>query len=242
MTSSKPIRIAKRVADAGLCSRREAERLIDQGRVAVNGDVITTPALTVLPADTVHVDGEALPAPSRPRLWRYHKPIGLVTTHRDPEERPTVFSRLPADMPRVVSVGRLDINSEGLLLLTTSGELARHLEHPATGMLRRYRVRVRGKPEAKALRRLQDGITIEGVAYRGIHASLEPHHTGGSNYWLQVHLREGKNREIRHVFEHLGYPVNRLIRTAYGPHELGDLPPRQVAEVVTGSKPLAISR
>jgi 23S rRNA pseudouridine2605 synthase len=230
-TEKQSMRIAKRLADAGLCSRREAERWIEMGRVAVNGVVLHTPAVVVSESDTIAVDGKPLQSTQAPRLWRYHKPLGLVTTHRDPEGRPTVFASLPPGMPRVVSVGRLDLNSEGLLLLTTSGELAREMEHPSTGLARRYRVRLRGKPKEKDLVHLAAGITIDGVRYRGIQVSVEPNQSGGANYWAEVTLSEGKNREIRRVFEHLGHPVSRLIRVAYGPYELHDLRAGEIAEV-----------
>jgi 23S rRNA pseudouridine2605 synthase len=222
-------RIAKVMARAGLCSRRDAERWIAEGRVAVNGRVLESPAVVVSEADDVRVDGKPLAAPERARLWRYHKPAGLVTTHRDEKGRPTVFDALPKALPRVISVGRLDLNSEGLLLLTNDGGLARRLELPATGWVRRYRVRVHGKPDAAALASLGKGIAIEGVNYGPIEAKLDK--TQGSNAWVTVSLREGKNREVRRVFEHLGLPVTRLIRLAYGPFQLGGLPRGAVEEV-----------
>jgi 23S rRNA pseudouridine2605 synthase len=222
-------RIAKVMARAGLCSRRDAERWIAEGRVAVNGRVLESPAVVVSEADDVRVDGKPLAAPERARLWRYHKPAGLVTTHRDEKGRPTVFDALPRTLPRVISVGRLDLNSEGLLLLTNDGGLARRLELPATGWVRRYRVRVHGKPDAAALASLGKGIAIEGVNYGPIEAKLDK--TQGSNAWVTVSLREGKNREVRRVFEHLGLPVTRLIRLAYGPFQLGALPRGAVEEV-----------
>jgi 23S rRNA pseudouridine2605 synthase len=222
-------RIAKVMARAGLCSRRDAERWIAEGRVAVNGRVLDSPALVVSETDDVRVDGKPLAAPERMRLWRYHKPAGLVTTHRDEKGRPTVFDALPKTLPRVISVGRLDLNSEGLLLLTNDGGLARRLELPATGWVRRYRVRVHGKPDAAALQSLAKGITIEGVNYGSIEAKFDK--TQGSNAWVTVSLREGKNREVRRVFEHLGLPVTRLIRLAYGPFQLGHLARGAVEEV-----------
>jgi 23S rRNA pseudouridine2605 synthase len=222
-------RIAKVMARAGLCSRREAERWIAEGRVAVNGRVLNSPAIVVTAADDVRVDGKPLAEPERSRLWRYHKPAGLVTTHRDEKGRPTVFDALPKALPRVVSVGRLDLNSEGLLLLTNDGEIARRLELPATGWVRRYRVRVHGTPDPASLAALKKGISIEGINYGPIDAKLDK--TQGSNAWVTVSLREGKNREVRRVFEHLGLPVTRLIRLAYGPFQLGSLPRGAVEEV-----------
>lgn len=223
---SEPMRIAKAIARAGLCSRREAERWIAEGRVAVNGRLLTTPAFEVGPKDRVTVDGEPLPAAEPPRLWRYHKPRGLITTHADPEGRPTVFDRLPEHMPRVISVGRLDFNTEGLLLLTTDGALARHMELPATGWLRRYRVRARGRVSPAALAELAKGITIDGIRYGPIEATLDSEH--GANIWLTLGLREGKNREVRKILGHLGLEVGRLIRVSYGPFQLLDLEPGEV--------------
>lgn len=222
-------RIAKHLARAGICSRREAERLISERRVAVDGRVLDTPAFRVRPGSHVVVDGRPVPEPERMRLWRYHKPAGLVTSHRDPQGRPTVFSKLPPDMPRVVSIGRLDLNSEGLLLLTNDGALARRLELPATGWLRRYRVRVFGTPTEDMLAPLARGIEVGGVRYGPIQASLD--RVQGGNAWLTVSLREGRNREVRRVLEHLGLKVNRLIRLSYGPFQLGQLKRGEVAEV-----------
>lgn len=224
-----PERIAKVIARAGICSRREAEKLITEGRVTLNGRVLDTPALTVGPDDIVTVDGAPLPAREHVRLWLYHKPRGLITTTNDPEGRPTIFEKLPDDMPRVVTVGRLDLNSEGLLLLTNDGALARRLELPETAWRRRYRVRVHGSVHAGELDTLKNGIEIENVAYGPIDAVVE--REVGHNSWLSVTLREGKNREIRRVMEHLGYPVARLIRVAFGPFQLGQLPPGEVREV-----------
>ena len=229
MTAPKGERIAKVMARAGLCSRREAERWIVAGRVAVNGQVLETAAVTVTAADTVTVDGKPLAAPERSRLWRYHKPPGLMTTHRDPQGRPTVFERLPADMGRVISVGRLDLNSEGLLLLTNNGELARRLELPETGWTRRYRVRVYGTVDEDRLAALAKGAKVGGVAYGPIRAKLDSHK--GSNAWLTVSLAEGRNREVRRVLEPLGLTVNRLIRLAYGPFQLGRLERGAVAPI-----------
>lgn len=222
-------RIAKALARAGLCSRREAERWIAEGRVAVNGAVLTTPAVVVGPDDSVTVDGRKLPEKEPARLWRYHKPAGVVTTGRDPEGRPTVFERLPKDLPRVVSIGRLDLNSEGLLLLTNDGGLARHLELPSTGWPRRYRVRVHGRVPDAALAGLKRGVTVDGVRYGPVDAALD--RRTGANAWLTVSLREGKNREVRRVLESIGYSVNRLIRVSFGPFHLGNLADDAVEEV-----------
>lgn len=222
-------RIAKRLARAGLCSRRDAERWIAAGRVAVGGKVLTTPAVTVTEADRITVDGKPIPSAEPPRLWRYHKPAGLVTTNKDPQGRPTVFERLPQELPRVMTVGRLDLTSEGLLLLTNDGGLARELELPTRGWIRRYRVRVHGQVEPAKLAALAKGPTVEGVPYGPIQAVLDEQK--GSNAWLTVSLREGKNREIRNVMRWLGYPVARLIRVSYGPFQLGLLPRGAVEEV-----------
>jgi len=223
-------RIAKVIARAGLCSRRDAERWITDGRVSVNGKRLETPAFTVGPDDHITVDGKPLPAFEAPRLFLYHKPPGLVTTARDEKNRPTVFANLPPSLPRVVSVGRLDLNSEGLLLLTNDGELARYLELPANALRRRYRVRVHGTVRASDLAKLARGVTIEGIKYGAIEARAE-HAQTGANVWVEMTLQEGKNREIRKVMTHLGLQVNRLIRTAYGPFELADLPAGAVREV-----------
>jgi 23S rRNA pseudouridine2605 synthase len=225
----RPERIAKLLARAGVCSRRDAERWIGEGRVSVDGHVLTTPAVTVTATNDVRVDGKPLPAPERPRLWRYHKPAGLVTTHRDEKGRPTVFDALPKELPRLISIGRLDLNSEGLLLLTNDGALSRRLELPSTGWLRRYKVRVHGEVEPERLAALEKGVTIDGVSYGAIRASLERRQ--GSNAWITMALREGKNREVRRVLEHLGFQVTRLIRLAYGPFQLGNLARGAVAEV-----------
>src|SRR3954471_14808786 len=226
-----PQRIAKVLVRAGLCSRRDAERWIAEGRVAVDGTVLTTPAVTVTADSNIRVDGKPLPQPERARLWRYHKPAGLVTTHRDEKGRPTVFAALPAGLPRLISIGRLDLSSEGLLLLTNDGALARRLELPATGWVRRYKVRVHGDVEPGRLAALAGGITVDRVSYGPIRALLERQQ--GSNAWITLSLQEGKNREVRRVLEHLGYPVTRLIRLAYGPFQLGHLA-RGAIEEVTG--------
>ncbi len=222
-------RIAKAIARAGVCSRREAEARIVAGRVALNGRKVETPATLVGPGDVVTVDGQPLPERMPPRMWRYHKPVGLVTTHKDPEGRPTVFDNLPAELPRVISVGRLDLNSEGLLLLTNDGELARRLELPANAWSRRYRVRVHGTPRQDALDRLATGMTVDGVRYGPVVATLERQQ--GANAWLEVTLTEGKNREVRKLMEAIGLTVNRLIRVHYGPFTLGDLPSGAAAEI-----------
>jgi 23S rRNA pseudouridine2605 synthase len=228
-TGERPERIAKLLARVGLCSRRDGERWIAEGRVSVDGRVLSTPAVTVTAANDVRVDGKLLPAPECPRLWRYYKPAGLVTSHRDERGRPTVFEALPKELPRLISIGRLDLNSEGLLLLTNDGTLARRLELPSTGWVRRYKVRVHGDVEPDKLAALGKGVTIDGVAYGAIRASLERRQ--GSNAWIAMALREGKNREVRRVLEHLGLQVTRLIRLSYGPFQLGNLPRSAVAEV-----------
>jgi 23S rRNA pseudouridine2605 synthase len=224
-----PMRIAKAIAHAGLCSRREAEAWIAQGRVKVNGTVLASPAYVVNAGDKITVDGKPLPQTESPRLWRYYKPKGLVTSHKDPQGRPTVFAALPPGLPRVVSVGRLDLNTEGLLLLTNDGALARHLELPSTGWLRRYRVRAHGRVSQDQLDALRDGVTIDGVHYGPVEARLD--RAQGSNVWLTLGLREGKNREVKRIAEHLGLKVNRLIRISFGPFALGGLAPGAVAEV-----------
>jgi 23S rRNA pseudouridine2605 synthase len=226
---AKGERIAKVIARAGVCSRREAERLIEQGRVAVDGKTLKTPAVLVGPESIVAVDGEPLNPPERTRLFRYHKPAGVLTAERDPQGRPTIYDTFPPGVPRLMPVGRLDFTSEGLLLLTNDGGLKRHLELPATGWLRRYRVRVFGQPDPAALKRLAKGIAIDGVQYGPIEASIDS--VKGSNAWLTISLREGKNREVRRVMEHLGLQVNRLIRVAYGPFQLGDIPRASAEEV-----------
>jgi 23S rRNA pseudouridine2605 synthase len=222
-------RIAKVIARAGIASRREAERLIEEGRVTVNGQKVLRAALNVTPADKVVVNGRALEAPEPARLWLYHKPTGLVTTTRDEQGRRTIYDDLPEDMPRVMSVGRLDLNSEGLLLLTNDGELKRKLELPSTGWLRRYRVRVNGRPTEATFEPLRKGLVVEGEAFQPMIVSLDRQQ--GANAWITVAIREGKNREIRRAMEAVGLVVNRLIRLSYGPFQLGQLKPGAVEEI-----------
>jgi 23S rRNA pseudouridine2605 synthase len=222
-------RIAKFLSRAGVASRRDAEKLLPDSRVKLNNAVVTHPATFVGAGDIVQVDGRVIDHPDRSRLWRYHKPDGLMTTHRDPQGRPTVFERLPATLPRVVSVGRLDLNSEGLLLLTNDGALARQLELPSTGWLRRYRVRVHGEVNERALADLSRGLIVDGTRFGPIEAGLDSRK--GSNAWLTISIHEGKNREIRRVMAHLGLATTRLIRIAYGPFQLGNLARGEVAEV-----------
>ncbi|MDA7428071.1 pseudouridine synthase [Primorskyibacter aestuariivivens] len=222
-------RIAKVLARAGVASRREAERMIEAGRVSVNGEQITRAALNVTDKDKITVDGKPLDAPEPPRLWLYHKPTGLVTTHKDEQGRATIFDDLPEDMPRVMSVGRLDLNSEGLLLLTNDGGIKRKLELPSTGWLRRYRVRVKGRPSDEMLEPLRKGTHVDGTDYQPMIVSLDRQQ--GANAWLTVGLREGKNREIRRAMESIGLSVNRLIRVSYGPFQLGQLKAGAVEEV-----------
>lgn len=222
-------RIAKRISRAGFCSRRKAEELIADGRVKVDGVVIDTPAIRVLPEQAVLIDGKPLQQPEEPRVWILNKPRGVVTTNHDPEGRKTVFDVLPKELPRVMAVGRLDMNSEGLLLLTNDGEIARYMELPATGWTRRYRVRVFGTPSQETLRQLKKGMAVDGVHYGSVSATVEREQ--GSNCWLNVALTEGKKREIRVLFEHVGHQVSRLIRVSYGPFQLGTLSEGQVKEV-----------
>ena len=222
-------RIAKVIARAGVCSRRDAEKLIAEGRVALDGETVREPGTRVLANQIVVVDGKPLQEPERTRLWRYHKPTGLVTTHRDPEGRSTVFQSLPKNLPRVVSVGRLDVNSEGLMLLTNDGALARKLELPASGWTRQYRVRLFGKIAQADLERLALGLTIAGVKYGPVIADLE--RSRGMYSWARIELSEGKNREVKRLMEHLGLKVARLIRVRFGPFHLGHLDPGMVDEI-----------
>ncbi len=222
-------RIAKRLARAGVASRREAERMIEAGRVSVNGRVLASPALNVTGSDRIAVDGKPLPAAEAARLWRYHKPAGLVTTTRDEKGRATIFDRLPAGLPRVMTVGRLDLSSEGLLLLTNDGGIKRRLELPATGWLRKYRVRVHGAPSEEALAPLRRGLVLEGERFQAMNVAIDRQQ--GANAWLTLGIREGRNREVRRALEAVGLTVNRLIRISYGPFQLGDLAPGAVEEV-----------
>ena len=224
-------RIAKYLARAGICSRRDAEKLIEDGRVVVDGNKLDTPAFKVTSSNRIVVDGVDVQPPQKTRLWRYHKPQGLVTTARDPEGRPTVFEKLPPELPRVISIGRLDITSEGLLLLTNDGELARRLELPTKGWLRRYRVRVWGSLDDASIAKLKNGITVDDIKYGEIDVARDEQNSGGANQWLTVSLREGKNREVRRVLAAVGLDVNRLIRLSYGPFQLGDLPVGATEEV-----------
>ena len=226
-------RIAKVLARAGVASRRDVERLIGEGKVAVNGEVLTSPAVKVRPGDAVTVGGEPVNAAEPARLFRYHKPPGLMTTHHDPKGRATVFEALPPGLPRLISIGRLDLSSEGLLLLTNDGGLARALELPSSGLTRRYRARALGRIDQSRLDSLKNGMTVEGVRYGAIEAHLDKAKEGprGANLWITLALAEGKNREVRRVLEALGLKVNRLIRVAYGPFALGTIEPGAVEEV-----------
>lgn len=226
---TKAERIAKVIARAGLCSRREAERWIATGRVILDGTVLDDPATLVTYENKILVDGELLPQPEKLKVWRYYKPAGLLATHNDPEGRPNLFDSLPDRLPRVISIGRLDLTSEGLLLLTNDGDLARELELPSNSWRRRYRVRINGRPDKRILADLNEGITIDGVRYKSIQAELDRQQ--GANAWLTVSLTEGKNREIRRIMEHFGWHVSRLIRTSYGPFQLGTLKKGEVVEI-----------
>jgi 23S rRNA pseudouridine2605 synthase len=228
-------RIAKFLSRAGVASRRESERLIEAGRIALNGVVVTHPATLVDTDDALAVDGKTVAGLDQSKIWRYHKPAGLVTTARDPEGRPTVFAALPKSLPRLISVGRLDINTEGLLLLTNDGELARYLEHPAQGISRTYRIRAHGNADETAIGKLAKGVAVDGIRYRPVQTSLDSRR--GSNCWLTMTVREGKNREIKKLLEQVGLQVTRLIRTAYGPFQLGRLMQGAVEEVPRGMLP-----
>ena len=221
-------RIAKFIARSGVCSRRAAEELILQQRVTLNGQVINSPAVNVEPTDKILIDGEKLPTIEQTRLWLYYKPTGLITSHKD-SSRPTVFDNLPAGMPRVISVGRLDLNSEGLLLLTNNGELSRLLELPQNGWSRRYKVKVHGQVTQQKLDSVSNGVTIDGVNYGPVKITID--NTQGTNTWLTITLSEGKNREIRRLMQYIGLEVARLIRLSYGPFQLGSLKKGEVKEV-----------
>ena len=227
--SREPQRIAKLLARAGIASRREIERMIEERRIAINGQPVEKPATLLTSLHGVTVDGRPVKAPAPARLFRFHKPRGLLTTERDPKGRPTIYDRLPRDLPRVMPVGRLDMNTEGLLLLTTDGELKRQLELPSSGIERSYRARAFGEVSQDQLEELIQGVEIDGMRYGPIDANLE--RRTGRNGWIEMKLTEGKNREVRRVLEHLGLEVSRLIRTAYGPFFLGDLPPGAVDEI-----------
>jgi 23S rRNA pseudouridine2605 synthase len=224
-------RIAKVIARSGICSRRDAEKLIGQGKVTLNGRRISTPALDVSAEDIITVNGAALPAREKSRLWLYYKPLGLVTSHRDEQGRPTVFAALPKELPRVISVGRLDLNSEGLLLLTNDGGLARHMELPANGWKRRYRTRIYGNVSEEVIARLKRGVTADGIKYGPVEVVPEKGPATTRNVWAMVTLTEGKNREIRKVMDHVDCRVSRLIRVAYGPFQLGNLKVGELREV-----------
>lgn len=228
-STAKGDRISKVLSRAGIASRREAERMIEAGRVRVNGEQITSPALNVTPEDKITVDNTPVGAPEPPRIWLYHKPTGLVTTNSDEKGRETIFDALPEDMPRVMTVGRLDLNSEGLLLLTNDGGVKRRLELPSTGWLRRYRARVNGRPTDEMLEPLRRGITVEGENFQPMDVTLDRQQ--GANAWLTIGLREGRNREIRRAMEAVGLTVNRLIRISYGPFQLGELKTGEVEEL-----------
>lgn len=222
-------RLAKFMARSGVCSRREAEEFIKQQRVTVNGEVVTTPAFNVEGTEKILFDGEKLPQIDKTRLWLYYKPVGLITSHKDEQNRETVFNNLPPYMPRVVSVGRLDLNSEGLLLLTNNGELSRELELPKNAWSRRYRVRVHGRIDLKKIESLKEGVCIDGIEYGKVNAVVD--NQNGTNAWLTVTLNEGKNREVRKLMKHIGLDVARLIRVSYGPFQLGSLKKGEVKEV-----------
>ena len=227
--TTNPERIAKRIARAGICSRRDAEVFIRDGRVTVNGQRIDSPALNVIATDKITVDGNLLPAREPAGLWRYYKPRGLIVTDRDEQDRATIFDKLPDNLPRLITVGRLDLDSEGLLLMTNDGDLARHLELPSTGWSRKYRVRVQGQVDPAKLVALENGVTIDGIRYGKVTATLDRQMP--SNAWLTVAIREGKNREIRRIMEYLGHKVSRLIRISYGPFQLGDLQDGDIVQI-----------
>jgi 23S rRNA pseudouridine2605 synthase len=242
---SDTTRLNKFLASAGIASRRGAEVLIAEGRVSVNGRVADTPALGINASDSVTVDGVVVAMQVTPRLWLYHKPVGVICSDVDPQGRPTIFDALPASLGRVMSVGRLDLNSEGLLLLTNNGELSRYLEHPDNYFARTYKVRLWGKPTNAVIKEIERGVVVDGVQYQGATVRIRSQHDS-SNCWLTMTLHEGKNREIRRIFQHFGYAVNRLIRLSYGEFKLGDLPAGQVIEadsaVVTALHHMALEK
>ena len=227
--SNETERIAKKLSRAGVCSRREAERWIVEGRIKVNNVILSTPATNVSEKDKILVDNIPLPKPSLTKIWRFHKPKGCLVTENDPKGRKTIFQILPKSLPRVISVGRLDYDSEGLLLLTNDGAISRKLELPSTGWLRKYKVRVHGIVDKSALLKIKDGIKLDNFKTGPIEAILEIQK--GTNAWILIGIREGKNREIRRITDHLGYPVNRLIRLSYGPFQLGNLKSGEVSEI-----------
>lgn len=229
--TKKRERIAKIIARAGVCSRREAEKFIESGRVTVSGKAIASPAFNCMPDDEICIDGRKIPQVESSRVWLYYKPLGLITSHKDEQGRKTVFDTLPKHLPRLISVGRLDLNSEGLLLLTNDGALSRKLELPETGWKRRYRVRIYGLDSEDSLKKLANGIIVDGIKYGKIEALMERGKKEGRNIWITVTLTEGKNREIRKVLEHLGCKVSRLIRVSYGPFQLGSLKPGEIKEI-----------
>lgn len=227
-------RIAKAIAAAGVCSRRDAERLIEDGKVSVNGELLTTPAFTVIDSDLIEINGKLITrgaAQAAPRVFLFYKPAGVICTASDPEGRTTIFDILPSHLPRLITVGRLDLNSEGLILLTNNGELAQQLMLPATGLKRTYKVRTFGTPNDHHMEQLRKGLTIDGIRYRPMRINYDRNQNEGRNRWIEVTLTEGKNREIRRVFDYLELPVNRLIRTSYGSADLGDLQPKQIFEL-----------
>ena len=231
LLNKKPRRIAKVIAHSGLCSRRDAEQLIKTGRVTVNNEVIKECSTKTLEKDLILVDGEKLPKQEKPRLWKYYKPSGLITTHKDENRRPTVFNNMPSHLPRVISVGRLDLNSEGLLLLTNNGDLGRLLEHPSSGWIRRYRLRVHGRIDKDMIKILKKGIKIKGIYYAPIIIDEIKENSDSSNSWLTAKIKEGKNRELRIIMQNFGLKVSRLIRTSYGPFQLGNLKNGNLEEI-----------
>ena len=225
-------RIAKVIARAGLASRRGAEKLISEGRVKVNGEIILSPALNLSQSDRVLVDNKVLPSAQTTRLWRYNKPVGLVTSEKDEKNRKVVFDNLPKNLPRVMSIGRLDLNSEGLLLLTNDGDLKRKLELPSTGWSRKYRVRINGNPSQENLEPLRTGITLNNEKFKPMTILIDRQQ--GANAWLTITLKEGRNREIRRALNEIGFKVSRLIRISYGPFKLDQLKPNEVEEIKRG--------